>query len=572
MVGGMAELMLQQKITKMRQRRSAPLILELDLTDGLVEEPPGDPVAALLTMRRSRLADVLDGLRRARSDDRVRALVVKLGGRPIGLARVQELRAAVKDFAGSGKATVAWAETFGESSPGNVPYYLATAFDKIYLQPSGELDLTGFSLQQLFFRDAMDKLGLDYQVAKRKEYKSAYDRFTERGFTAPAREAMQRLVVSLTQQLTDAIAERLRIPGDEARALIDRGPFLASDARNDRLVDALGYRDEVYADVRKDAGPGAYLLYLGRYQRSRALAQRARKLPNPTEEVVALIHASGPIRRGRSGRGPVDGGPMGSDTIAAALRAAASDHRAKAIVLRVNSPGGSYVASDTIWREVVRARATGKPVVASMADVAASGGYFIAVAADAIVAQPGTLTGSIGVLSGKPVTANLLERAGVSVDAVTEGRHADMFTTTRPFNDEEWARLNTWLDRIYEDFTSKVAEGRGLSMDKVHDVARGRVWTGADAAGNGLVDELGGLETAVSLARRKADLPDTAPLRLFPRAHPLDRLRPPESSEDRAAARAGLFAESWGPIWRLAAGAGLPPFGPLQLPGRWLIQ
>jgi protease IV len=572
MVERMVELMLQQKITRMHQRRSAPLILELDLTDGLADEPPADPFSALLTMRRPRLADVLDGLRRARADDRVKALVVKVGGRPIGLARVQELRAAMREFARSGKTTVAWAETFGEFSPGNVPYYLATAFDRIYLQPSGELDLTGISLQQLFFRDAMDKLGLDYQVAKRKEYKSAADRLTERGFTAPAREAMQRLVVSLTQQLTEAIAERLRIAGDEARGLIDHGPFLASEALAARLVDALGYRDEVYSDVRKDAGPGAYLLYLGRYQRPRALAQRARKLPNPSENVVALIHATGPIRRGRSGRGPVGGGAMGSDTIAAALRAATNDHRARAIVLRVNSPGGSYVASDTIWREVVRARAAGKPVVVSMADVAASGGYYIAMAADAIVAQPGTLTGSIGVLGGKPVTASLLQRAGVSVDVVTEGRHADMFTTTRPFSDEEWARLNTWLDRIYEDFTGKVADGRGLSADQVHEVARGRVWTGADAAGNGLVDQLGGLDTAVALARSKAGLPDSAPLRIFPRARPLDRLRPPESSEDRAAARASLLAESWGPLWRLAGGAGLPPLGPLQLPGRWIIH
>jgi protease IV len=568
----MAESMLQQKFTRMRQRRTGPLILELDLTEGLAEEPPGDPVSALLTMRRPRLAEVLDGLRRARADDRVRALVVKVGGRPIGLARVQELRAAVREFARSGKATVAWAETFGEFSPGNVPYYLATAFDRIYLQPSGELDLTGISLQQLFFRDAMEKLGLDYQVAKRKEYKSAADRLTERGFTGPAREAMQRLAVSLTEQLTAAIAERLKIADGGARELIDRGPFLAAEALTARLVDALGYRDQVYADVRAGAGAGAFLLYLGRYQRSRALAQRARKLPNPSENVVALIHASGPIRRGRSGRGPVGGGGMGSDTIAAALRAAAKDQRARSIVLRVNSPGGSYVASDTIWREVVRAREAGKPVVVSMGDVAASGGYYIAMAADAIVAQPGTLTGSIGVLGGKPVTAALLERAGVSVDTVTEGRHADMFTTTRPFSDEEWDRLNAWLDRIYEDFTSKVAEGRGLSVDRVHEVARGRVWTGADAAANGLVDELGGLETAVALARRKAGLPDTAPLRGFPRARPLDRVRPPESSEDRAAARASLLAESWGPLWRLAGGAGLPPFGPLQLPGHWVIH
>ncbi|HEY6277167.1 MAG TPA: signal peptide peptidase SppA [Streptosporangiaceae bacterium] len=568
----MAESMLHDKITRMRQRRTAPLVLELDLTDGLAEEPPADPVSALLTMRRPRLADVLDGLRRARADDRVRALVVKVGGRPIGLARVQELRAAIAEFARAGKATVAWAESFGEFAPGNVAYYLATAFGKIYLQPSGDLGLTGISFQQLFFRGAMDKLGLEYQVGKRYEYKNAADRLTEHGFTGPAREAMQRLAVSLTGQLAEAVAERLRITPAEARELIDRGPFLADEALAAGLVDALGYRDEVYADVRKGAGPDAYLLYLGRYQRSRALAGKARKLPNPAENVVALIYATGPIRRGRSGRGPASGGAMGSDTIAAALRAATADHRAKAIVLRVNSPGGSYVASDTIRREVVRARAAGKPVVVSMADVAASGGYFIAMAADKIIAQPATLTGSIGVLGGKPVTSSLLARAGVSVDAVTEGRHADMFTTTRPFSDEEWARINTWLDRIYEDFTGKVAADRGLPAERVHDIARGRVWTGADAAGNGLVDELGGLDTAVALARRTAGLPPTTPLRHYPRSRPLDRVRPPESSEDRAAARASLFAESWGPVWRLAAGLGLPPYGPLQLPGQWTIQ
>ncbi len=568
----MAESMLQDKIARMRQRRTAPLILELDLTEGLTEEAPTDPVSALLTMRRPRLADVLDGLRRARSDDRVRVLVVKVGGRPIGLARVQDLRAAIREFAQAGKATVAWAETFGESAPGNVPYYLATAFDRIYLQPSGELGLTGISFRQLFFRDLMDRLGLDYQVAKRKEYKSAAERLTERGFTEPAREAMQRLAASLTEQLTEAIAGRLKVTAQQARALIDSGPFLAPEALAAGLVDVLGYRDEVYAAVRKDAGPDAYLLYLGRYQRSRALAGRARKLPNPSENVIALIHATGPIRRGRSGRGPVGGGPMGSDTIAAALRAATADRRARAIVLRVNSPGGSYVASDTIWREVVRARAAGMPVVVSMADVAASGGYYIAMAADAIVAQPGTLTGSIGLVGGKPVTASLLERWGVSTDAVSEGAHADMFTTTRPFSEEEWAKFNTWLDRMYEDFTGKVADGRGLSAGRVDEVARGRVWTGADAAANGLVDHLGGLDTAVALARRMAGLPRTAPLRAYPRIRPLDRLRPPESSEDRAAARASLLAESWGPGWRLAASAGLPPFGPLQLPGHWAIQ
>ena len=571
----MVNSMLTDRITRFRQRRTAPLILELDLTEGIAEEPPSDPLTALTTMRRPRLADVLDGLRRARSDDRVKALVAKVGGRPIGLAQVQELHAAIREFAGSGKLTVAWAETFGDFSPGNVPYYLATAFDRIYLQPSGDLGLTGISVQNWFYRGALDKLGVEFQVGARGEYKSAAERLTEHGFSGPAREALQRLAASIVEQLAGAIAQRLEIPAQDARTLIDRGPFVAGEALDTGLVDALGYRDEVYAAVREAAGPDAYLLYLGRYQRARTLGERARKLPTPAEDGVALIYATGPIRRGRTARSPLGGSSMGSDTMSGALRSAVADHRVKSIVLRVNSPGGSYVASDTIWREVVRARQAGKPVVVSMSEVAASGGYFIAMAADTIVAQPGTITGSIGVISAKPVLGQALDRAGVNTDSVTEGAHADMFTTSRPYSDEEWEKINGWLDRIYADFTGKVADGRGLSRDQVQEIARGRVWTGADAAGIGLVDELGGLDTALAVARQKASLPQSAGVRLFPRSHPLDRLRPPDSSEARPAAAAGLgelFAESWGPVSRLAAAAGLSPQGPLMLPGRWLIQ
>jgi protease-4 len=305
------------------------------------------------------------------------------------------------------------------------------------------------------------------------------------------------------------------------------------------------------------------------------------------------VHATGPIRSGRSGRGPMAGG-MGSDTVAGALRAAAKDDRAKAILLRVNSPGGSYVASDTIWREVVRARAGGKPIVVSMSDVAASGGYFIAMAADLIVAQPGTLTGSIGVITAKPVLSGLLERAGISTDSVAEGEHATMFAPTRRFSDEEWEKVNAWLDRIYADFTGKVAAGRRLTEAQVEEVARGRVWTGADALNRGLVDELGGLEVAAGHARRRAGLPDDAPLRLYPRASPLERLRAPGSSEYVSAwsartlpgagtglAVAGLagaalaetlLAEAWGPVAAIAARVGLPPSGPLMLPGIWTIE
>ncbi len=574
----MVNSMLTDRIAAIRQRRTAPLILELDLTEGIAEEPPADPVSAYLAMRRPRLADIIDALRRAEDDHRVRALVVKVGGRPIGLAQVQELRTAVRAVARAGKLTVAWAETFGDFSPGNVPYYLATAFDRIWLQPSGDLGLTGISVQNWFYRDALDRLGVQFQVGKREEYKSAAERFTERQFSGPAREALQRVAASFVEQITEAIAQRLSIAAGEARALIDRGPFLAADARDARLVDDLGYRDEVYAAVRESVGEDACLLFLGRFARARSLAERARKLPRPGEDVVALLYATGPIRRGRSARNPLTGGAIGSDTMSGALRAATADQRVKAIVLRVSSPGGSYVASDTIWREVIQARAAGKPVVVSMGDVAASGGYFIAMAADAIVAQPGTITGSIGVISAKPVLGQALERAGVTTDAVTEGAHADMFTPSRPFSDDEWAKINSWLDHIYADFTGKVAAGRGLAAEQVAQIARGRVWTGADAAGIGLVDELGGLDTALALARRKAALAESVPIRLYPRARPLDRIRPASSSEDRpaattrAAATARLFTEAWGPVSDLAASAGLSPHGPLLLPGRWVIR
>ena len=266
---------------------------------------------------------MLEGLRRARNDPKVQALIVRVGGRRIGLATVQDLRSAIAEVGRAGKTTVAWAETFGEFSPSNAAYYLATAFSRVYLQPSGDLGLTGLSLEQWFYRGTLDKLGLDYEVGKRHEYKNAADRFTEQGFTGPAREALERLAASLTGQLADAIAERLGVPAADARSLIDNGPYVAAEALEHRLVDELGYRDEVYAQVRRAAGPDAYLLYLGRYQRLRSLAERARKLPEPGDDGIALIYANGPIRRGRSARGPLTGGAMGSDTVAAALRAAA---------------------------------------------------------------------------------------------------------------------------------------------------------------------------------------------------------------------------------------------------------
>jgi protease IV len=574
----MPESLITVRLAQLRQHRTAPLILELDLTEGISETRPADPVSAIASRNRVVLPDVLDGLRRARDDDRVAVLVARLGGKGIGLAAVQELRRAITEFAEAGKTTVAWAESFGEFSASNVQYYLATAFEKIWLQPSGDLGLTGIAIERVFLRGLLDKLDASFEVAKRQEYKSAAEQLTEQQFSGPAREETERMTESVTEQLVQAIAERRGLSREKVSELIDAGPFLAARAQAENLVDQLGYRDEVYAEARKLAGPDAVVLYLGRYARGKALAERARRavttLPSTPEPGVALIYATGPIRRGRSGRSPLTSHSMGSDTISAAIRSAARDEQIRAIVLRVNSPGGSYVASDTIWREVVRARAGGTPVVVSMGDVAASGGYYISMAADEIVAEPGTITGSIGVLTGKPVLGKTLGRAGVTSDLITHGAHAAMYSQLRPFSPDEWALVNDWLDHIYADFTGKVASGRGMTSEQVEEVARGRVWTGADALAHGLVDELGGMDRAAAIARRRAGLPATAPLRVYPRVRPIDRLRPPGSSESRgaAAASARLLADSWGPAWQLASRLGLSPHGPLMLPGDWVLE
>ncbi|MEV5827930.1 signal peptide peptidase SppA [Spirillospora sp. NPDC052242] len=557
-------------IKQARERRTAPLILELDLTEGIVETAPADPISAIMSMRRTNLRDVLDGLRRARSDARVRALVVKISGE-MRMALAQELRESVRALRDAGKHTVAWAETFGEGGRGNVPFYLASAFDEVYLQPTGDVGLTGVALEEPFLAGALEKAGIRPLFAARHEYKTMANTFMEKAYTPEHEESSRRLVASFGEQLAAGIAESRGLPVEKVRELVDRGPLLADEALEEGLVDHLGYRDEVYAALRKRFGDEAQLRFVARYNRTQGLAK---KLPQPgRQDVVALINGQGPIRLGRSGRGgplPNSGPAMGSDTVGAAFRAAVKDERVKAIVFRVNSPGGSAVASDAIWREVALARKAGKPVIVSMGDVAASGGYYVSMGADVILAQPGTITGSIGVVVGKAVVSDLLDRVGVGMGTVADGDHARMFSSTKEFSESEWERINASLDRIYDDFTAKVAQGRGLSRDRVHELARGRVWTGADAREGGLVDELGGLEAALELARKKGGLPADAPIRSYPHASPLERLKPPESSEDRTAASARF--DGWGSLGGLAARLGLPSAGPLTLPGFWEIR
>ena len=539
------------------------ILLELELTGELVEDIGSHPIERMLARRRLVLRTLVDRLADAAKDPDVVGLLVKVGATSISLAQAQELSDAVERFRASGKDAIAWAETFGELGCGTTAYVLASGFGEVWLQPSGSVGLMGASATGVFVRGALDRAHVEPLFAQRHEYKSAVDSLLRTEFSEAHREATERLAASTYEQIVSTVAERRRLSEDRVRELIDRAPISAVEAHEAGLVDHLGYRDAVRAAVDHRWGEKPTLLYLSRYRRRWDRVRRARHARRPA---VALIQASGAIRTGRSRRGPF-GQAAGADTIAAAFRSAVRDERTRAIAFRVNSPGGSYVASDTIWHEVCLAREAGKPVVVSMGDVAGSGGYFVAMAADVIVAQPATLTGSIGVFGGKLHASGLFEQLGVRVESLARGRQALMFSSQTGFSEDEWVKLNEWLDLVYDDFTDKVAAGRAMTRDAVHEVARGRVWTGADAAERGLVDELGGLRRAVEIARERSGLPPDAPLRPAVAVSPVQRLRRPRNSDDPTAfAQArGWNAQlwEWGGHAQLAAALGLPAAGPL---------
>src|SRR5215213_3857991 len=449
-----------------RARRSAPrVLLELDLSRGLQEAPPASPLEAVRGMHVPSLRVVVEALRRAARDEHVVGLVAHVGAKQPTLAQSGELRAAVADFRAAGKPAACWSESFGELGPGNVGYHLATGFDEIWLQPSGDVGLVGITAEAVFVRDALDKLGVQTQLGQRYEYKTAADTLLRSSMTEAHREMVTRLVESATGSVIRDVAAARGLSEEEVRSLVQTAPVSPQDALDRGLIDRIGYRDEAYDELRRRLGE-VELRYVERYGKG-ALSQARAAVSRRGKPVVALIHAGGPIHLGRSSSTPWSGRSIGSDSLAAALRSAASEDAVKAVVLRVDSPGGSYVASDTIRREVLALRRSGRPVIASMANVAASGGYFIAMPADRVVASPGTLTGSIGVLAGKQVIRETLERVGVRREQVGMGRYADMFSTNRPFDDDEWSRLEGWLDRVYDDFTQKAAEDRGLPLEQL---------------------------------------------------------------------------------------------------------
>jgi protease-4 len=454
---------------------------------------------------------------------------------------VQELRDAISEFSDA-KPSLVWAETY----PGTLSYYLASAFREVWMQPSGTVGLVGFATSATFFRDALDKAGIEAQYIARGEYKSAANRFTQNSYTESHREADTRLIESLRTQVRQAVSESRGIDVAEVDALADKAPLSRDDAVTGHLVDRIGFRDEAYARIAELVGASDISalpqLYLSRYAKATASRPASPLPPIPGRQgkpAIAVITVHGLIVSGRGGPQvlPVGDSSAGADTIAAALREAAADDSVSAIVLRVDSRGGMALASETIWREVDRVRDSGKPVVASMGAVAASGGYYVSMAADVIVANPGTITGSIGVVTGKLVARELKDRLGVGSDSVRTNANADAWSINQPFTDAQRALVEAEADLSYSDFVERVAAGRKMTVEAVDAVARGRVWTGADAAEHGLVDELGGFRTAINRAKVLAGLDPEDDVRLvyYPGSSLMDMLRPKPSSQPAAA-------------------------------------
>lgn len=504
------------------------MVLTLDLENQFKDAPSRDPFAALTGEDTYVTRDVVEAIDRAAKDERVVGLFATLGHAEMGIGRAQEVRDAVMRFRAGGKPAVLFAETLGEFGNGTVEYYLASAFGQVWLQPSGDVGLTGFMAESPFLRGTLDLLGVQPEFAGRKEYKTAIEIFTEKKFTPANAETLNALLDQWSAQVVAGIAEGRKLPVDKVRALYGKGPFLASEALSAGLVDKLGYRDQALEAAGGDNEPDEV-----------DVADYAAHAPKGKGTRIALITGEGAIQRGESDGGFGSEEGFGSDTIAGALRDAIDDDDVKAILFRVDSPGGSYVASDTVWHEVKRARAAGKPVVVSMGNVAASGGYFVSMGADRIVAQPGTVTGSIGVFTGKMVLADFWPKLGVSWDELHRGDNATMWSPNRPFSPQAWERVNVMLDRIYADFTTKAAEGRRMPVDKLEAYARGRVWTGAEAKSLGLVDALGGYDVAKAQVRELLKLPADAPLDMVAYPEP----QSPLEMLSKLASRGGMAEE-----------------------------
>lgn len=468
----------------------------------LHEVIPNDVVGQLIGRDGSTVRGFVESLRVAKRDPRIRSVVLMPATLELPFwGKVQELRNAVLDFRESGKTVTAFLEYGGERE-----YYLASAADRVFMLPTSPLDLTGVVSYEVFLRGALDRLGAYPDFLHIGEYKTAVNTFTERTFTPPHKEMAEALNRDMYEQLVRDIAMARKKTPAEMRALIDQGPFSPEDALRAGLIDDLAYEDQLddrIPELRSDSGE------------MRRIDGTDYERVNPAsvgfspQSRIAILYAVGTIVSGKSGFDPVNGVVVGSETMVEQIRRVRDDDSIKAIVLRVDSPGGSSIASDVIWRELMITRDTkpSRPIVVSMGDLAASGGYYISMPGQVIVAQPGTLTGSIGIFTGKFVVTGTMDKIGVNTETVQSGRNATTNSPFHQFTPEQRAKVLDYMQGFYDNFVEKAAESRHTTPERIDAVAQGRVWTGQQARQHGLVDELGGLNDAIEIAKQRAQIP-----------------------------------------------------------------
>ncbi len=492
-------------------------VLILKVSGSLPDYAPEDPTAKLFGINQPQsFTSLLTQLRKAKVDSRVGAVLLDIEFPQIGWGKADELRDAIKDFRTSNKPIYSFME-LGL----NKEYYIATATEKIFVPPAGDLYINGFAAEAMFYRGSLDKLGIEPEVIQIGKYKNAPDQYTRKEMSPEQREVINAILDEYYGRFTNGIAESRKKSVEDVRAIVDNAPYHAGEAKQLGLIDEAFYLDQVYEELKNRLG------YKTDDKLRTVSGSDYKEIPSDSlglnnGERVAIIYASGAINVGKSSNSAFGGEMVGSDTIVQAVNQAAEDATIKAIVLRVDSPGGSALASDLMWHALENAKAK-KPVVVSMSDVAASGGYYIACNAHKIVAEPATITGSIGVFLGKPVTKGFYDWIGVTNEYVMRGKNAGIFRETEKWTPEERAKMQDQANKIYfNDFVPKVAKGRGKTDEEVNSIAQGRVWTGTQAKQNGLIDEFGGLEKAIEIAKVLANIPADKDVRriAFPEPRP----------------------------------------------------
>jgi protease-4 len=497
-------------------------VLVLNVEGEIEEQRPTDFFSAINGETTPVQHDFTDELDTAKTDSRIKALVVKIGPLATGWAKLEEIRAHLLSFRESGKPSICY---LGGDGAGNSEYYVASACSEVWIVPTSEIWIRGMMGEATFLRGTLDKLKIIPDYYHIAEYKTASNQLTEKKFTPAHREEVEAIVRSIYDQyLTDAAAGR-KMDRAAFEQLVQKGPISAEEAVGDKLADRLAYWDQVqdYVKTRtKDWNP----VSIGKYRS---------QVKNSGMTEIAVVHATGLIISGKSGNAPGGGFIMGGDSVAADLRRAREDSSIKAIVLRIDSGGGSAVASEVIRREVQLARGV-KPVVASMSDVAASGGYWIAMSANKIVAEPNTITASIGVLGGKLNVSGLYNMLGLSTDFVATSDNATIFSAQQNFTPSQRDSFQKMLQETYARFTQGVADGRKMKVEDVDKIGKGRIWSGSQAKDRGLVDELGGLDRAITIAKQLSGIPADRAVRIvrFPEEKTFFEILMEKHQEDSA--------------------------------------